>query len=252
MVKISLSVVWIAKIAAAFYLNKVIVRFSDFKSNEYSNLLGGKHFEPEEENPMIGWRGASRYYAEQYQQAFGMECNSIKRVREKMGLKNVVVMIPFCRTVPELLKVKDTMREFGLTHEEDGLEIYLMAEIPSNIILAREFAKHIDGFSIGTNDLTQLTLGLDRDSALVAGIYDERNDAITRLIRMLIEDAKQSNVKVGICGQAPSDYPEFAQFLVEAGIDSISVTPDSIIKTIKAIHEIETRLGTDTIMPQSL
>lgn len=233
----------IARISAAFYPETVIVRFSDFKSNEYANLLGGRYFEPQEENPMIGWRGASRYYSNDYCQAFGMECKAIKRVREKMGLKNVAVMIPFCRTVGELLKVKDTMNEFGLKQGEDGLELYLMAELPSNIIMAEKFAEHIDGFSIGSNDLTQLTLGLDRDSELVAHIYDERNEAVKGMIRMLIAAAKKAKVKVGICGQAPSDYPEFAQFLVEEGIDSISVTPDSIIKTTKAIHEIEKKLA---------
>ncbi|MCS6979496.1 MAG: phosphoenolpyruvate synthase [Flavobacteriales bacterium] len=229
----------IAKIAAAFYPYKVIVRFSDFKSNEYANLLGGRHFEPTEENPMIGWRGASRYYSPEYREAFGLECLAIRRVREEMGLTNVVVMIPFCRTVEELHKVTDTMANFGLRRGEHGLELYLMAELPSNILLAEEFAAHIDGFSIGSNDLTQLTLGLDRDSALVAHIYDERNEAVKRLIRMLIEKAKKHSVKVGICGQGPSDFPDFAQFLVEQGIDSISVTPDSVVKTVLAIAEIE-------------
>jgi pyruvate,water dikinase len=230
----------IAKIAAAFHPNKVIVRFSDFKSNEYANLLGGKYYEPEEENPMIGWRGASRYYADSYREAFGLECKAIVRVREKMGLNNVVVMIPFCRTVEELHKVLAVMKAFGLERGKDGLEIYLMAELPSNIILAREFAAHIDGFSIGSNDLTQLTLGLDRDSAVVAGIYDERNEAVKRMIRMLMEAAREAGVKVGICGQGPSDFPDFAQLLVNLGIDSISVTPDSLIKTIHAIHAVET------------
>ncbi|MFZ1798566.1 MAG: phosphoenolpyruvate synthase [Chitinophagaceae bacterium] len=229
----------IAKIAASFYPNKVIVRFSDFKSNEYYNLLGGKYFEPKEENPMIGWRGAARYYSEKYKPAFGMECKGIKKVREEMGLKNVVVMVPFCRTVEELIKVQEVMKEYGLERGKDGLEVYLMAEIPSNVLMAEEFCQHIDGFSIGSNDLTQLTLGLDRDSSLVAHIYDERNPAVKRMISMLIKTAKENNVKVGICGQGPSDFPDFAQFLVEQGIDSISVTPDSIIKTIKAIAEIE-------------
>ena len=232
----------IAKIAAAFYPNKVIVRFSDFKSNEYYNLTGGKYFEPKEENPMIGWRGASRYYSPDYKQAFGMECTAIKRVREEMGLTNVVVMIPFCRTVEELLKVKKVMGEYGLVQGKDNLELYLMAEIPSNILLAGEFAKHIDGFSIGSNDLTQLCLGLDRDSSLVAHLYDERNEAVKKMLSLLIQTAKDCGVKVGICGQGPSDHPDFAQFLVEQGIDSISVTPDSVIKTMKAIHEIEKRL----------
>ncbi len=229
----------IAKIAASFYPNKVIVRFSDFKSNEYFNLLGGKYFEPSEENPMIGWRGASRYYSEKYKPAFAMECKAIHKVREEMGLRNVVVMIPFCRTVDELKNVQAVMKENGLERGKDGLEIFLMAELPSNVLMAEEFCKHIDGFSIGSNDLTQLTLGLDRDSSLVAHIYDERNPAVKRMISMLIETAKKNKVKVGICGQGPSDFPDFAQFLVEKGIDSISVTPDSIIKTIKAIAAIE-------------
>lgn len=229
----------ISKIAASFYPNKVIVRFSDFKSNEYYNLLGGKYFEPHEENPMIGWRGASRYYSEKYKEAFGLECRAIKRVREEIGLNNVVVMIPFCRTVDELHRVHDVMKEYGLERGKEGLELFLMAEIPSNIILAAEFARHIDGFSIGSNDLTQLALGLDRDSSLVAHLYDERNPAVKELLKMLIRVAKEMKVKVGICGQGPSDFPDFAQFLVELGIDSISVTPDSVVKTVKAIAAVE-------------
>jgi pyruvate,water dikinase len=229
----------IAKIAAAFFPNTVIVRFSDFKTNEYRCLMGGEHFEPLEENPMIGWRGASRYYSPTYRQAFGMECKAIHHVREKMGLKNVAVMIPFCRTVGELKKVTRIMSEHDLEKGKAGLELYLMAELPSNIIMAREFAEHITGFSIGSNDLTQLTLGLDRDSALVAHLYDERDEAVKRMLKILIRQAKSAGVKVGICGQGPSDHPDFAQFLVEAGIDSISVTPDSVIKTMKAIRSIE-------------
>jgi len=229
----------IAKIAAAFYPHKVIVRFSDFKSNEYYNLLGGKYFEPAEENPMIGWRGASRYYSEKYKEAFGLECKAIKKVREETGLDNVVVMIPFCRTVDELHKVQAVMKEYGLERGKQGLEIFLMAELPSNIIMAAEFARYIDGFSIGSNDLTQLTLGLDRDSSLVAHIYDERNPAVKEMLRMLIQTAKKSKIKVGICGQGPSDFPDFAQFLVNLHIDSISVTPDSVLKTVKAIHAVE-------------
>ena len=225
----------IGKIASAFYPNKVIVRFSDFKTNEYANLLGGSYFEPQEENPMIGWRGASRYYSEKYRHAFGLECTALKRVRETMGLTNVVVMIPFCRTVSELHRVYDVMKDYGLVRGENGLEVYLMAEIPSNIIMAEEFADHIDGFSIGSNDLTQLTLGLDRDSSLVAELYDERNPAVKRLISGLIKVAKRKGVKVGICGQGPSDFPDFAAFLVEEGIDSISVTPDSVLKTIQTL-----------------
>ncbi|WP_158728352.1 MULTISPECIES: phosphoenolpyruvate synthase [unclassified Flavobacterium] len=233
----------IAKIAASFYPHKVIVRFSDFKSNEYYNLLGGKYYEPHEENPMIGWRGASRYYSETYKPAFALECKAIKKVRDEIGLSNVVVMIPFCRTVEELHKVCDVMNEYGLKRGENGLELYLMAEIPSNIILAEEFAKHIDGFSIGSNDLTQLTLGLDRDSSLVAHLYDERNPAVKKMLEMLIQTAKKTGVKVGICGQGPSDFPDFAQFLVELGIDSISVTPDSVIKTVNAIAAVEQRIA---------
>ncbi|WP_343561348.1 phosphoenolpyruvate synthase [Sphingobacterium sp.] len=232
----------IGKIASAYYPNKVIVRFSDFKTNEYYNMPGGKYFEPGEENPMIGWRGASRYYSAAYKEAFGMECKAIKKVREIMGLDNVVVMIPFCRTVDELLRVYQVMEEYGLRRGQNGLEVYLMAEVPSNIILAEEFARHIDGFSIGSNDLTQLVLGLDRDSALVSDLYNERNAAVKIMIANLIRTAKRQGVKVGICGQGPSDYPDFAQFLVEEGIDSISVTPDSYMKTVKAVKEIEERL----------
>ncbi len=229
----------VAKIASAFYPNKVIVRMSDFKTNEYYNLLGGSYFEPKEENPMIGWRGASRYYSEQYEYAFGMECKALKRVREKMGLDNVTVMIPFCRTVEELEKVYGVMEKYGLKRGENGLEIFLMAELPSNILMAEEFSQMIDGFSIGSNDLTQLTLGLDRDSSLVAHLYDERNPAVKCSISNLIKTAKANSTKVGICGQGPSDYPDFAQFLVEEGIDTISVTPDSVLKTLKAISKIE-------------
>ncbi|MBS1683047.1 MAG: phosphoenolpyruvate synthase [Bacteroidetes bacterium] len=229
----------IGKIASAFYPNKVIVRFSDFKTNEYENLLGGSHFEPKEENPMIGWRGASRYYSEKYRHAFGLECQAIKRVREKMGLSNVVVMIPFCRTVNELHRVYEVMKEYGLERGQNDLEVYLMAEIPSNILMADEFSKYIDGFSIGSNDLTQLTLGLDRDSALVAELYDERNIAVKRSITSLIKTAKAHGVKVGICGQGPSDFPDFAEFLVGEGIDTISVTPDSVLKTIRTLAAVK-------------
>lgn len=232
----------IAKIAAAFYPHKVLVRFSDFKSNEYYNLLGGSHFEPKEENPMIGWRGASRYYSPHYKEAFLLECRAIKHAREKMGLKNIVVMIPFCRTVTELLQVYEAMKEGGLERGANGLQVVLMAELPSNIIMARQFARYIDGFSIGSNDLTQLVLGLDRDSSLVAHIYDERNEAVKSMITMLIRAAREADIPVGICGQGPSDFPDFAQFLVEMGIDSISVTPDSYYKTVKAIRQIEQQL----------
>ncbi len=229
----------VGRIAAAFYPKQVIVRFSDFKSNEYMNLLGGSYYEPKEENPMIGWRGASRYYSEAYKEAFGLECKAIKKVRDEMGLENVTVMIPFCRTPEEMQRVLATMAEFGLVRGENGLKVFLMAELPSNILLADEFADYIDGFSIGSNDLTQLTLGLDRDSSLVAHLYDERNRAVKMMISMLIKTAKAKGVKVGICGQGPSDFPDFAEFLVKEGIDTISVTPDSILKTLKAIHKLE-------------
>lgn len=233
----------ISKIAAAFYDKPVIVRFSDFKSNEYRNLLGGEHFEPKEENPMIGWRGASRYYSEEYKSAFELECKAIKKVREEMGFKNVIVMIPFCRTIEDCESVIKVMKEFGLVRGEHGLQVYLMAEVPSNFILAKEFSKYVDGFSIGSNDLTQLTLGLDRDSHLVSHLYDERNPAVKTLIKQLIKVAAENGVKVGICGQAPSDFPEFAAFLVEHKIGSISVTPDSILKTLNAIDKIEKNIG---------
>lgn len=229
----------LAKIAASCYPKQAIVRFSDFKSNEYANLLGGSLFEPDEENPMIGWRGASRYYSDAYKQAFGLECKAIKNVREKLGLNNITVMIPFCRTVEELKKVYAVMEENGLKRGENGLQAYLMAELPSNFLMAKEFADYVDGFSIGSNDLTQLVLGLDRDSAHVSHLYDERNLAVKEMISMLIETVKDRNVKVGICGQGPSDFPDFAQFLVEKGINTISVTPDALIKTVHAIAESE-------------
>ncbi|WP_055074185.1 phosphoenolpyruvate synthase [Pseudanabaena sp. 'Roaring Creek'] len=222
----------IGTIAAAFYPKPVVVRMSDFKSNEYANLLGGRGFEPLEENPMIGWRGASRYYDPKYREAYGLECQALKRVRDDMGLTNVIPMIPFCRTPEEGRKVLAEMAKHGLNRGENGLEVYVMCEIPSNIILADEFSQVFDGFSIGSNDLTQLTLGLDRDSALVAHIFDERNEAVKSMIRSVIQKAKANHRKIGICGQAPSDYPEFARFLVDQGIDSISLNPDSVLKTI--------------------
>jgi pyruvate,water dikinase len=225
----------IARMAAAFTPNKLLVRFSDFRSNAYYNLPGGKYFEPKEENPMTRWRGGSGYCADQFKPAFGMECKAIKRVREEMGLKNTMVMIPFCRTVPELLKVQSTMKEFGLQRGKEGLEVYLMTELPSNMLCAPEFADHIDGFSICSNELTPLTLGLDRDSALVADTDDERGGSVKRMIGLLIDTARRAGVKVGICGQGPSGHPGFARFLVEKGIDSISVTPDSVIRTVHAI-----------------
>lgn len=233
----------IARIAAAFYPKPVIVRFSDFKSNEYANLIGGPLFEPKEENPMIGWRGASRYYSPDFKPAFGLECKAILRVRNKMGLTNVKVMVPFCRTPEEGKKVLEVMEEYGLKRGENGLEVYVMCELPSNVILADQFAEIFDGFSIGSNDLTQLTLGLDRDSSLVAHLYDERNDAVKRMISSAIKTVKEKGRKIGICGQGPSDYPDFAQFLVEQGIDTISINPDAVLKTTKAIYEIEKKLG---------
>jgi len=233
----------IAKISAAFYPNPVIVRFSDFKSNEYRGLIGGELFEPEEENPMLGWRGASRYYSDTYKHAFGLECQAILRVRNKMGLTNTKVMVPFCRTPEEGKKVLQVMEEFNLRKGDNGLEVYVMAELPSNVLLADKFAEIFDGFSIGSNDLTQLTLGLDRDSALVAHLYDERNEAVKRLISQLIKVAKEKGKKVGICGQGPSDFPDFAVFLVEEGIDSISLNPDSVLKTILVVSKAEEKLG---------
>jgi pyruvate,water dikinase len=233
----------IGNIAAAFYPKPVIVRMSDFKSNEYANLLGGKQFEPKEENPMIGWRGASRYYDPKYNQAFGLECQALKRVRDDMGLTNLIPMIPFCRTPDEGRKVLEEMAKYGLKRGENGLQVYVMCEVPSNVILADEFSQIFDGFSIGSNDLTQLTLGLDRDSALVAHIFDERNQAVKQMVRMVIEKAKQNGRKIGICGQAPSDYPEFARFLVELGINSISLNPDSVLKTYLDLAELESRIN---------
>jgi pyruvate, water dikinase len=235
----------IAKIAAGFYPYDVIVRMSDFKTNEYANLIGGYLYEPEEHNPMIGWRGASRYYDEKFKPAFGLECVALKKARNEMGLTNIKPMIPFCRTPEEGRKVIQVMNEYGLKQGENGLEVYVMCEIPSNVIVADQFSEIFDGFSIGSNDLTQLTLGLDRDSDLVAHIFDERNDAVKRLVSQVITTAHAHNPrrKVGICGQAPSDFPEFAEFLVECGIDSISLNPDTVIKTRLKIAETERRLG---------
>jgi len=234
----------ISKIAAGFYPNDVIVRMSDFKTNEYANLIGGFMYEPTEHNPMIGWRGASRYYDEKFKPAFGLECRALKKARDEMGLTNIKPMIPFCRTPDEGRKVIEIMNEYGLKQGENGLEVYVMCEIPSNVIVADQFADIFDGFSIGSNDLTQLTLGLDRDSDLVSHIFDERNDAVKRLVAQVIETAHKHEPrrKVGICGQAPSDFPEFAEFLVECGIDSISLNPDTVIKTKLKIAEAEKRL----------
>lgn len=225
----------VAVIGAAFFPKDVIVRLSDFKTNEYRNLIGGQCYEPEESNPMIGWRGASRYYDEKYRPAFEMECAALKKVRDEMGLTNVKIMVPFCRTVEEGKRVIEIMKENGLKQGENGLEIYVMAEIPANIILAEEFAKIFDGFSIGSNDLTQLTLGIDRDSGgdfHVDGESNEKNAAVKSLIKHLIEVGKKTGRKVGICGQGPSDFPDFADFLLSEGIDSISLNPDTVIKTM--------------------
>lgn len=231
----------VATIASAFFPKDVIVRMSDFKSNEYANLIGGKLFEPVEENPMIGFRGASRYYSPLYKEGFRLECEALKRVRNDMGLTNVKLMIPFCRTPEEGRKVLEVMKEFGLDrNKDDSLEIYVMAEIPSNVLQADEFADIFDGFSIGSNDLTQLTLGIDRDSALVADLFSEKNRSAKEMIALVIHKAKALGIKIGLCGQAPSDFPDFANFLVEQGIDSISFNPDSILKGIDNINKAET------------
>lgn len=226
-------------VAAAFYPRDVIVRMSDFKTNEYAKLLGGKLFEPDEENPMLGFRGASRYYNTRYREGFGLECLAIKKVREEMSLANVKVMIPFCRTIQEAVKVQQVMKEFGLERGKHGLEIFVMAEIPSNILLADQFATLFDGFSIGSNDLTQLTLGLDRDSEIVSDLFDENDESVKMQISHLIEKAHEAGVKVGLCGQAPSDYPEFTRFLVDQGIDSISFNPDVMLRGMKHIADAE-------------
>jgi len=233
----------VSRLAAAFYPKDVIVRLSDFKSNEYANLVGGTYFEPKEDNPMIGWRGASRYYDPKYKDAFALECRAILKVRNEMGLTNLKVMIPFCRTVTEGKNVLAEMKKSGLVQGENALEVYVMCEIPANVILAEEFLDIFDGFSIGSNDLTQLTLGLDRDSELVAHIYDERNAAVKKLVKNVIEIANRKKKHMGFCGQAPSDYPEFAQFLVECGIETMSLNPDTVIKTTLKIAEKEKELG---------
>jgi pyruvate,water dikinase len=232
----------VAMIAAAFYPKDVILRLSDFKTNEYANLIGGKAYEPSEENPMIGFRGASRYYNPRYQAGFALECRAVKKVRDEMGLTNLKLMIPFCRTVEEGRRVQTEMEKHGLKRGVNGLEIYVMCEIPSNVILAEEFAEIFDGFSIGSNDLTQLILGVDRDSEIVAPIFDERNAAVKKMIAEVIAVCRARKRKIGICGQAPSDYPDFAQFLVTCGIDSISLNPDTVLKTTAAILEKETAL----------
>ena len=229
----------VARIAAGFYPYPVIVRMSDFKSNEYASLIGGRDFEPEEDNPMLGWRGASRYYDDGYRAGFSLECQAMSRVRDRMGLKNVKLMIPFCRTPSEADKVIQEMEANGLKRGQNGLELYVMAEIPSNILLADAFSNRFDGFSIGSNDLTQLTLGIDRDSERLQPLFDERNEAVKAMISNLLTQSKALNTPVGICGEAPSNYPEFAQFLVQQGINSISVSPDSFLTTKNAVAAAE-------------
>lgn len=233
----------VSMIAAAFYPKDVILRFSDFKTNEYANLIGGRQFEPIEDNPMIGWRGSARYYSEKYREGFALECKAIKKVRDEMGLTNLKVMIPMCRTIDEGKKVLAEMEKNGLKKGENGLQVYVMCEVPSNVILADQFCDLFDGFSIGSNDLTQFTLAVDRDSELVAPIFNERNDAVKILVAQVIATAKRRGRKIGICGDAPSTYPEFAEFLVEQGIDSISLSPDAVMKTAQKIYEKEQKMA---------
>jgi pyruvate, water dikinase len=234
----------LARIAAARYPHPVIVRTSDFKTNEYANLVGGAEFEPKEENPMLGFRGASRYYSPRYREGFALECRAIRRLRRDMGFKNVIVMIPFCRSTKEADRVLEVLAENDLKRGEDGLEVYVMCEIPSNVILAKAFAERFDGFSIGSNDLTQLTLGVDRDSSELAELFDEQDDAVKWMIRSVIGEAHTAGAKVGLCGQAPSDHPEFAEFLVQCGIDSMSVSPDSFIAVKRRVAAAESAMST--------
>jgi pyruvate,water dikinase len=231
----------IAKLAAAYHPHPAIVRLSDFKTNEYARLIGGRRFEPEEENPMLGFRGASRYYDERYRDGFALECRALRRVRDEMGFDNVIVMVPFCRTVAEADEVLRAMAANGLRRGERGLQAYMMCEIPANVVLAHAFAARFDGFSIGSNDLTQLVLGVDRDSGDLTARFDERDEAVTRMIAQAIAGAHEAGIKIGICGQAPSDYPEYAEFLVESGIDSVSLNPDSFLKTIAHVAAAEAR-----------
>jgi pyruvate,water dikinase len=233
----------VGTIGAAFYPKPVVVRMSDFKTNEYATLLGGRWFERDEANPMIGFRGASRYVHPAYADGFALECAAMKRVREQMGLKNVVLMIPFCRRIDEAQRVLDYMAQCGLKRGDDGLEIYVMCEIPNNVILIDEFAKLFDGFSIGSNDLTQLTLGVDRDSEIVANDFDERDAGVKTMIKWAVEGARRNGRHSGLCGQAPSDYPEMAEYLVEIGIDSMSLNPDTVLETTQRILALEQRLG---------
>ena len=229
----------VSTIVAAFYPKPVVVRMSDFKSNEYASLIGGKYFEPIEANPMIGFRGASRYCDDRYREGFALECRAMKRVREEMGLTNLILMIPFCRRVEEAERVLAEMEENGLKRGQNGLKVYVMCEIPNNVILIDDFSKLFDGFSIGSNDLTQLTLGVDRDSELVAIDFDERDPGVMKMVSMAIQGAKRNARHSGLCGQAPSDYPDFAEFLVKEGIDSMSLNPDSVMKITLKIKEIE-------------
>jgi pyruvate,water dikinase len=231
----------LARIAAALHPKPVIIRTSDFKTNEYANLIGGREFEPTEENPMIGFRGASRYYSPRYRAGFALECRALRRLRDEMGFRNVILMIPFCRSIREADRVLEVMAQNGLVRGENGLQVYVMCEIPSNVILAKAFAERFDGFSIGSNDLTQLTLGVDRDSEELADLFDEQDDAVKWMIRNVIAEAHRAGAKVGLCGQAPSDHPEFAEFLVECGIDSLSVSPDSFVEVKRRVAAAESR-----------
>jgi pyruvate,water dikinase len=233
----------LARIAASQYPAPAIIRMSDFKTNEYAGLVGGAEFEPKEENPMLGFRGASRYYSPRYRDGFALECRAIRRLRQVIGFKNVIVMIPFCRSTKEADRVLEVMAANGLERGVDGLEVYVMCEIPSNVILAKEFAARFDGFSIGSNDLTQLTLGVDRDSEQLAELFDEQDEAVKWMIRNVIAEAHKAGAKVGLCGQAPSNHPEFAEFLVECGIDSISVSPDSFIAVKRHVAAAEGKSG---------
>jgi pyruvate,water dikinase len=233
----------VGTIAAAFYPKPVVVRLSDFKTNEYATLLGGRDFEPDEENPMLGFRGAARYSHPAYAEGFALECAAMKRVRETMGLTNVRLMVPFCRRVEEGERVLQTLAEQGLKQGENALQVYVMCEIPNNVLQIDAFARHFDGFSIGSTDLTQLTLGVDRDSEIVAFEFDERDPGVKAMIRMAVEGARRNGRHCGLCGQAPSDYPEMAEFLVEIGIDSMSLNPDTVLKTTQHVLEVEARLG---------
>ena len=233
----------IGTIAAAFWPKPVVVRMSDFKTNEYASLLGGADFEPSESNPMIGFRGASRYAHPAYAEGFALECRAMRRVRDEMGLTNVILMLPFVRRVAEADLVLQTMAELGLRRGENGLKVYAMCEIPNNVILIDQFAKRFDGFSIGSNDLTQLTLGVDRDSEIVAFDYDERDEGVKEMIRLAVEGCRRNGIHSGLCGQAPSDYPDMAEFLVELGIESMSLNPDTVIKTTRHVLQVEKQLA---------